>query len=455
MSSQERYSFCMSNTYRCDVLVVGAGIAGQAVASRLDASKFDVLLIEGGENHSFRAAATSKGSPQRLNISQVRGFGLGGSSKIWGGGLVPFTNLEVNSELWPNLGDSLDEELIPALEFLGFGDQAIRVADEWRRNFLNVKPNNFSFQSVFRLRKHDLSVMPSDTLGKGIKILEGFWCKEIFESETQKYVICLDKNNQEIRIKYRFAVLANGGLESLRTLFNSKRNLTLSENLGKYWSPHQTGIIGLFQGKIKFPIGDSIEGDLIRNRYIHISSTLEPGMSSWKISLFKMRTSLLELPKLWPVGITILLEYLKAKILKNEIYLVNVDGDQSPNPLSRVSLNGDGYLKVHHALSEADLESLQGLMKTLSSELNCFGDLKFFKRPHRFYCGRSHHLGGARMGKSIESGVVDRDLKLFGTSGVFVCSAAVFPTFSSANPTLTLTQFALRLGRHLNRTLSA
>ena len=164
---------------------------------------------------------------------------------------MPFTNLEVNSELWPNLGDSLDEELIPALEFLGFGDQAIRVADEWRRNFLNVKPNNFSFQSVFRLRKHDLSVMPSDTLGKGIKILEGFWCKEIFESETQKYVICLDKNNQEIRIKYRFAVLANGGLESLRTLFNSKRSLILSESLGKYWSPHQTGIIGLFQGKIK------------------------------------------------------------------------------------------------------------------------------------------------------------------------------------------------------------
>ena len=63
--------------------------------------------------------------------------------------------------------------------------------------------------------------------------------------------------------------------------------------------------------------------------------------------------------------------------------------------------------------------------------------------------GGQHHSGSARMAASEESGVVDKNLKVFGTDNVYVCSSAVFPTNSWVNPTLTIFALADRLVTHL------
>ena len=54
----------------------------------------------------------------------------------------------------------------------------------------------------------------------------------------------------------------------------------------------------------------------------------------------------------------------------------------------------------------------------------------------------NHHMGGAVMGLDPGSSVVDPSLKLHDVENVWVISAAVFPTSSHSNPTLT----ALALG---------
>ena len=61
----------------------------------------------------------------------------------------------------------------------------------------------------------------------------------------------------------------------------------------------------------------------------------------------------------------------------------------------------------------------------------------------------NHHLGGARMSKTPETGVVDANCRVHGTPNLYVAGSAVFPTAGHANPTLTITQFALRLADHL------
>lgn len=61
----------------------------------------------------------------------------------------------------------------------------------------------------------------------------------------------------------------------------------------------------------------------------------------------------------------------------------------------------------------------------------------------------AHDMGTCRMSASPESGVVDLDLRLYGTDNVYVCSSAVFPTGGAANPTLTIVALAHRLGAHL------
>lgn len=60
-----------------------------------------------------------------------------------------------------------------------------------------------------------------------------------------------------------------------------------------------------------------------------------------------------------------------------------------------------------------------------------------------------HMMGGTRMADSCAEGVVDRDLRVFGTSNVFVAGASVFPSGGMANPTYTALALTDRLGGKL------
>jgi choline dehydrogenase-like flavoprotein len=61
-----------------------------------------------------------------------------------------------------------------------------------------------------------------------------------------------------------------------------------------------------------------------------------------------------------------------------------------------------------------------------------------------------HHTSSTcRMGKDPTEGVVDADLKVFGTDNLYVCSNAVHPTCAAVNPTLTLVAVTLKLTDHL------
>ena len=61
-----------------------------------------------------------------------------------------------------------------------------------------------------------------------------------------------------------------------------------------------------------------------------------------------------------------------------------------------------------------------------------------------------HHTSSTcRMGKDPTQGVVDADLKVFGTDNLYVCSNAAHPTCAAVNPTLTLVAVTLKLTDHL------
>ena len=62
-----------------------------------------------------------------------------------------------------------------------------------------------------------------------------------------------------------------------------------------------------------------------------------------------------------------------------------------------------------------------------------------------------HQCGGARMGHHPRDGVVDRELRVFGTHNLYVAGAAVFRTSSYANPTFTAMALTARLADQLGR----
>lgn len=62
-----------------------------------------------------------------------------------------------------------------------------------------------------------------------------------------------------------------------------------------------------------------------------------------------------------------------------------------------------------------------------------------------------HQCGGARMGHHPGDGVVDSELRVFGSSNLYVAGAAVFRTSSYANPTFTAMALTARLAERLKR----
>ena len=60
-----------------------------------------------------------------------------------------------------------------------------------------------------------------------------------------------------------------------------------------------------------------------------------------------------------------------------------------------------------------------------------------------------HTSSTCRMGRDPTEGVVDADLKVFGTDNLYVCSNAVHPSCAAVNPTLTLVAVTLKLTDHL------
>ncbi|MFO0828814.1 MAG: GMC family oxidoreductase [Phycisphaerales bacterium] len=97
--------------------------------------------------------------------------------------------------------------------------------------------------------------------------------------------------------------------------------------------------------------------------------------------------------------------------------------------------------RVGRALSAAELAELE-----LEPELAA-GDPAFLERLVDTY----HQAGGCCMGASPADGVVDRDLRVFGTPNLYVAGACVFPTSSNANTTFTAMTFATRLAEHLTK----
>ena len=60
-----------------------------------------------------------------------------------------------------------------------------------------------------------------------------------------------------------------------------------------------------------------------------------------------------------------------------------------------------------------------------------------------------HWMGGTRMSASAADGCVDAHLRYHELENLHVLSSSVFPSASSANPTMTLAALTLRLADHL------
>lgn len=147
------------------------------------------------------------------------------------------------------------------------------------------------------------------------------------------------------------------------------------------------------------------------------------------------------------------------------LYPADVNGEQEPNRDSRIALGserdalGIPRVRVSWRATEADyrrlLAGLQRIAKAFAKSdtvrLSLDGVDEAYLAKTIVPIG-GHHVGTARMAEDPCHGVCDANGEVFSVPGLFVAGAAVFPTSSFANPTLTLVALTLRLAEHLKRT---
>jgi choline dehydrogenase-like flavoprotein len=142
-------------------------------------------------------------------------------------------------------------------------------------------------------------------------------------------------------------------------------------------------------------------------------------------------------------------------------YALHFHAEQIPDPENKMVLAGDGEtLEIHYHLTDKDVQSVIRLHEVLDDSLRKSGSGKleyWFSREELPSAIRAmsrdgiHQSGTTRIADDPACGVVDRDLRVWGTRNLYLCSSSVFPTSSQANPTFMLGVFALRLARHLSQ----
>jgi hypothetical protein len=134
--------------------------------------------------------------------------------------------------------------------------------------------------------------------------------------------------------------------------------------------------------------------------------------------------------------------------------------EQIPNPNSRVSLSdrkdkfGYPIARINWQLSQYDFDCMFKWYNIIKNEAfrdsgcnftHSIEDLQW----KNIFSSAAHHVGTARMSDSYKSGVVDANLRVFGTQNLFVCDGSVFPTSGNVNSGLTIACLACKLADHL------
>ena len=436
------------NEFFCDVLVIGAGAAGQAVSAQLQNTNHTTLVVDAGIAASGRTLVRMQDSDLRARPAENRGFGIGGTTSKWGGNVIPFTDSEIEVG---GLDVAGLQSLIPdALEFLQFSaTEASRISQSWQ-GLTAVSDGVISEQRYYRRHQESKQIMPSSrTPAANVKFVDGLFCERLERGRDEGVVgHFMSSDNTNVKIKAQKVVLSAGGIETLRILAKSLPKSKL-DNLGKFFSMHLTGVVGIFEGK-KPPVdGERLHGRVIEGNFIHLSAVSTPGHTAWKVTFIPLRKGLIDLLSLRAKSFIILYRALRARLRGNRIFLVNVDGSHVPNPNSRVQFRGQ-MASVSLEFGSAERDSMLAMQEALEDKFARAGGFTFFRCDGQTLVGMSHHLGGAMCGKR-PSCIVDEELKVRGFKNLYVCSTAAFPSYSSANPTLFLVQLAIHLGKRLAR----
>ena len=253
------FNFDKDGDFECenvDIVIVGGGIVGSFIGHRVrQMSNKKVIILEAG---SEKPGADYDWFQVEQNESKYRGAihgrttGLGGTSSKWGGALIPVSETEILSDLWP-------------LEFLDLIKYSKHIEDFFE---LDHKPYDFKIQSeLFPAYSKRVIKFPSFKNRNVFRLIR----KELLHNNEFKYVlnarvtqfnfsknllsgvvICSPSGHTRLIHAEKF-IVTTGALESTRML------LDIYEKNQKVFAGKKSPQIRSLVDHVSIPIGELTE----------------------------------------------------------------------------------------------------------------------------------------------------------------------------------------------------
>lgn len=450
-----------------EITIIGAGAVGLYLANLLLHKKNILVLESGPRNHFIENDFRDKFKVKGIYKNGKRARGIGGTTNLWGGQMLPF----MRSDFSQNNGWPLSwEEIKPHYESVS-NKFLYESAEYESRDFIKKRsgfkiidiqnPNFFIHVSKW-LKDPKFKNIFFSKLKNIIKLETNCTVKNI-EKYENKYIINYTKNKKNISIKSKKIILAAGTLETLKILFNSKtkNNLPISDKLGEGFMDHieiklceifpknRVQFLRLFntrilKNKIRYSIRLSAKEFFIKAQpFLNISAGFvikTPTNIFKKIinNIFAFLSSYISGSIIKPFGIIELTIYLEQKPIQNRKITIDKKG--------RLNIQYKPYMEETLSainFGEVILNSLYEKKLIKKSEI---------PKKNKVYDlmeDMNHPMGGAPMHNQSDKSVVNKNLELIKCPNIFLCSAAVFPSGSHSNPTMTVLALADRLAKHL------
>ena len=454
---------------KLQIVIFGSGPAGLSLALELEKKNINCLIIEAGdeyyndESQSFYKINTEGTNLKDVSNSRLRQFG--GTSASWGGWCKPLSDLDIKKTgLNPN---EIKKYQSQTCEILG-------IKNSFKESLINEDFNQIEFQysKVSFYDKYFSHIKAS----KNIFLLLNTQLSH-FEGENQKVekAICVS-NGKFLNIKSREFILCCGGIENSRILlwtkFKNKNLLKNNSNIGKYWMTHYwilggIGFVNLdnFKSFMKNKFLDREGAIHIASNENNLKNKLQSGLylSTNEDQNFvkEMVKSILCIAPEYGKKIAklilnrslkcgnIFMHLEEEPIHDNRITLDIKNKDANQIPLVKIEYKSSLKSKKN---AKSELVKLANLFKkndlgrvALSDEIY---NLKEFEN-----LGNYHHIGGTRIGNSIEDSVINKDFRAHDVKNLYVLGSSNFRFGTYKNPTFTIVQYSVKLANDLKKKL--
>lgn len=259
-----------------EICIVGAGVIGLYLATRLVSRGFDVILIEAGDRISkdSKSIGFEIEEVERPYSGTYKGrfFGIGGTASQWGGALIPHAFFDLHKDknygVWEYIVKIVEENSCSVLKYLGWKGK-VDFLNYWDKDIIRIKKilDSLNIEIITSLhlpfrKKNMLYLLKKKNEKRGrLRIIYNAVVKEWYGKIKNgkflvKEIVATSLNKNIIRVSASKFIICAGTIESTRILLEIKNSLKDTEifknlDIGHFLGDHLSLPIALISPESK------------------------------------------------------------------------------------------------------------------------------------------------------------------------------------------------------------